>query len=122
MQTSQQKSFCYVWYALLLLTLTGCLTKPLLEKAGGYTRERAMLERGDQIFKHGEIYYAQKPKQGIDVSKLPIPKNPPGVVFVYDPHHAYYLLLPFSIAGDVVILPFQIVAAVVMMAAYGPAQ
>jgi hypothetical protein len=88
------------------------MTHQVLTKAGGYTSEPAELERGDKVFKHGRLYYAKKPKKGVDVSTLPMPEKPPGYLAVYDPHHGYYFLLPFSIAGDVVTSPFQLVYAI----------
>ena len=85
------------------------MTHQVVTKAGGYTSKSANLERGDRVFKHGRLYYAKKPKKGVDVSKLPMPEKPPGYLAVYEPHHEYYLLLPFSIAGDLATSPFQVV-------------
>ena len=94
------------------------MTNQVLTKAGGYTSEPAELERGDKVFKHGRLYYAKKPKKGVDVSTLPMPEKPPGYLAVYDPHHGYYFLLPFSFVGDVVTSPFQIVYGAALLITY----
>jgi len=97
-----------------LLTLTGCmsdLTEKTIYKAKGYTNEKAELSRGDTVFVHDGRYYVKRPKAGVDTTSLPLPEKPPGFVAIYDPHPAYYLLTPFTVAIDIVNLPFTLFVA-----------
>lgn len=124
------KSLTFVLLTGLLIGSTGCnhllygdgpLTPIAYNKARGFTKKPTTLSKGDKVIRPGGYYcYVQKPKPGVDTTNLPLPESSGcGPLMLYDPHPAYYLLLPAAFVGDVLLVPAYVGCGIVVFLSVG---
>ena len=101
---------CLLLFA-LFLSMSGCTTTAMIERAKGYTGDQVQPAKGDEVFlHHGRSYVIQqKPSGGENFEKMPPEKLQgfPPPYYARRPCPGAYPFLIVTVPFDAVTLPFQ---------------